>query len=336
MTPKWYVCGPLRLGSVIFSDPSSDYAYKVKSYTGQAIGDPSRDYAYKVKFYTNQAIGVNVLNTLLPPPTYSFKHISRHETQNLPSLLTLSTRLPSNSSSHIIAKFHLTTTVSRKQSDRIHHKRRLARLQHVNSITPLNETIPINTLLHEHAKRIWNNIGNMHPQLCLSPHIPTRVSSLEGSEKITEPNLSGTHTYHFGVNVLKRFTDACSIMHPSEVRGTDIIAAKAAVPLHLPLSSIGGLGITEENSQPADPIPVKMPSRNFKTAARAAVNGQAQIYHNNYGERSRALPHSGRVPSPVSQAGSRVLPHSRRYPHHSAKLEVGCIRVTGGYPHHSA
>ncbi|KAF2362389.1 Alkaline phosphatase [Trinorchestia longiramus] len=38
LTPKWYVCGPLRLGSVIFSDPSSDYAYKVKIYTSQAIG----------------------------------------------------------------------------------------------------------------------------------------------------------------------------------------------------------------------------------------------------------------------------------------------------------
>ncbi|KAF2356012.1 Reverse transcriptase domain [Trinorchestia longiramus] len=42
LTPKWCVCVPLRLGSVIFSDPSGDYAYKVK-------------------FYTNQAIGVNVL-----------------------------------------------------------------------------------------------------------------------------------------------------------------------------------------------------------------------------------------------------------------------------------
>ncbi|KAF2358002.1 hypothetical protein FHG87_011240 [Trinorchestia longiramus] len=29
--------GSLRLGSVIFSDPSSDYAYKVKFYTNQAI-----------------------------------------------------------------------------------------------------------------------------------------------------------------------------------------------------------------------------------------------------------------------------------------------------------
>ncbi|KAF2353548.1 hypothetical protein FHG87_015698 [Trinorchestia longiramus] len=38
LTPKWYVCVPLRLGSVIFSDPSSDYAYKVKIYTSQAIG----------------------------------------------------------------------------------------------------------------------------------------------------------------------------------------------------------------------------------------------------------------------------------------------------------
>ncbi|KAF2354299.1 hypothetical protein FHG87_014947 [Trinorchestia longiramus] len=46
LTPKWYVCVPLRLGSVIFSDPSSDYAYKVK-------------------FYTNHAIGGNVLNRFL-------------------------------------------------------------------------------------------------------------------------------------------------------------------------------------------------------------------------------------------------------------------------------
>ncbi|KAF2362524.1 hypothetical protein FHG87_006718 [Trinorchestia longiramus] len=38
LTPKWYVCVLLRLGSVIFSDPSSDYAYKVKFYTNQAIG----------------------------------------------------------------------------------------------------------------------------------------------------------------------------------------------------------------------------------------------------------------------------------------------------------
>ncbi|KAF2358644.1 hypothetical protein FHG87_010598 [Trinorchestia longiramus] len=55
----------------------------------------------------------------------------------------------------------------------------------------------------------------------------------------------------------------CSESSQSEY-GTDIMAAEAAVPLHLPLSPIGGLGITEENSQPADPIPVKIPSRNFK------------------------------------------------------------------------
>ncbi|KAF2347760.1 Reverse transcriptase RNA-dependent DNA polymerase [Trinorchestia longiramus] len=51
-----------------------------------------------------------------------------------------------------------------------------------------------------------------------------------------------------------------------QCQGTDIMAAKTTVPLHRPLSSIGGLGITEENSQPADPIPVKLPSRNFKKA----------------------------------------------------------------------
>ncbi|KAF2361132.1 Reverse transcriptase domain [Trinorchestia longiramus] len=38
LTPKWYVCGPLRLGSVNFTVPSSNNMYKVKIYTGQAIG----------------------------------------------------------------------------------------------------------------------------------------------------------------------------------------------------------------------------------------------------------------------------------------------------------
>ncbi|KAF2349213.1 hypothetical protein FHG87_020030 [Trinorchestia longiramus] len=56
----------------------------------------------------------------------------------------------------------------------------------------------------------------------------------------------------------------------ANLTSTDIMAAKSAVPFHLPLSSIGGLGITEENSQPADPIPVKIPSRNFKKAVRAS------------------------------------------------------------------
>ncbi|KAF2357518.1 hypothetical protein FHG87_011727 [Trinorchestia longiramus] len=37
---------------------------------------------------------------------------------------------------------------------------------------------PINTLSHEHAKRIWTNIENMHPRLCLHLTFPQETRQI--------------------------------------------------------------------------------------------------------------------------------------------------------------
>ncbi|KAF2363661.1 hypothetical protein FHG87_005576 [Trinorchestia longiramus] len=55
----------------------------------------------------------------------------------------------------------------------------------------------------------------------------------------------------------------------ADLTSTKISAKNASAPIDLPLSSIEGFGITEGNSQPTDHIPVKIPTKSSRKAARA-------------------------------------------------------------------